>query len=83
MKAMPARSLCTNKSQPERFAIRSIRTANSRDQDDLIDDEPVRIVTDAAASARSCRLNVLRFKQDDPIAKEAALVQFIGDYDTE
>ncbi|EMC2288997.1 AraC family transcriptional regulator [Klebsiella pneumoniae] len=50
---------------------------------DAMDDEPVRIVTDPAVYAHFCRLNVLLFKEGDPIEKEAALIEFVGDYDTE
>lgn len=49
---------------------------------DAIDDEPVCIMTDPAAYAQFCRLNALLFKAGDPIEKEAALIEFVGDYDT-
>ncbi|MCD9006424.1 AraC family transcriptional regulator [Luteimonas sp. XNQY3] len=44
--------------------------------------EPVRIVADPAVYARFCRLNALLFEEGDPIEKEAALIEFVGDYDT-
>ena len=48
-----------------------------------IDAEPVRIVTSPAAYARFCRLNDLLFSDADAHDKEAALIEFIGDCDTE
>ncbi|WP_223302621.1 helix-turn-helix transcriptional regulator [Halotalea alkalilenta] len=50
---------------------------------DAMEDEPVRIVTAPAVYARFCRLNALLFEEGDPIEKEAALIEFVGDYDTE
>lgn len=44
-------------------------------------DEPVRIRTDAATYVRFCRLNALLFSPAGVHAKEAALVEFVGDCD--
>lgn len=43
--------------------------------------EPVRIVVDPLAYADFCRLNDLLFSSATPADKEAALIQFIGEYD--
>ena len=48
-----------------------------------MEDEPVRIVTDPMIYARLCRLNALLFGEADPIEKEAALIEFVVDYDSE
>lgn len=50
---------------------------------DSTEGEPVRIVTDPVIYARFCRLNALLFGEADPIEKEAALIEFVGDYDSE
>src|SRR3546814_7825633 len=39
--------------------------------------------SDPAVYAHFCRLNVRLFKEGDPIEKEAALIEFVGHYDTE
>ncbi|EOT0790851.1 MULTISPECIES: AraC family transcriptional regulator [Klebsiella] len=45
--------------------------------------EPVRIVSDKATYACFCQLNALLFSQAEPGDKEASLIEFIGDFDTE
>lgn len=45
------------------------------------DSEPIRIVAEAAIYVRFCHLNTLLFSQADPRDKEAALIEFIGEYD--
>ncbi|MGI4984518.1 MAG: AraC family transcriptional regulator, partial [Janthinobacterium lividum] len=49
---------------------------------DAMEDEPVRIVTDPVIYARFCRLNALLFGEADPVEKEAALIECVGDYDS-
>ena len=44
--------------------------------------EPVRIVSDKATYARFCQFNALLFSEAEPSDKEAALIEFIGDFDT-
>ncbi|MFU1914168.1 helix-turn-helix domain-containing protein [Bordetella avium] len=44
--------------------------------------EPVRIVTEPRDYMRFCQLNALLFSQADRHNKEAALIEFIGDYDS-
>ncbi|NMG66090.1 helix-turn-helix domain-containing protein [Azoarcus indigens] len=43
-------------------------------------EEPVRLRTSAASYTRFCQLNTLLFSDAGPHAKEAALVELIGDY---
>ncbi len=50
---------------------------------DAMQDEPVRLVSDPAAYARFCRLNTLLFGDADPMEKEATLIEFVGDFDSE
>jgi AraC-like DNA-binding protein len=50
---------------------------------DAIDDEPVRIVTAPTIYTRFCRLNALLFSEANARDKETALIEFIGDCDTE
>lgn len=52
-------------------------------QTDAMDDEPVRIVVAPAAYARFCQLNALLFSDAAARDKETALIEFIGDRDTE
>jgi AraC-like DNA-binding protein len=61
--------------------LRAIRREYA--QTDAIDAEPVRIVTESSAYMRFCRLNALLFSEADTRDKEAALIEFIGDCDTE
>ncbi|PYD78262.1 AraC family transcriptional regulator [Komagataeibacter sucrofermentans] len=49
---------------------------------ELMEDEPVRIVTNPGIYARFCRLNTLLFEEADPIEKEAALIECVQDYDS-
>ncbi|CAJ0811294.1 hypothetical protein LMG18101_01187 [Ralstonia flaminis] len=48
-----------------------------------VDAESVHIVTAPTVYARFCQLNALLFSKASPCDKEAALVEFIGDCDTE
>jgi len=48
-----------------------------------MEDDPVRIVTQSAAYRHFCQLNTLLFSDADPGDKESALIEFIGDCDTE
>ncbi|MGE8493870.1 AraC family transcriptional regulator [Comamonas sp. JNW] len=45
--------------------------------------EPVRIVNDPARYARFCQLNALLFSQAEAADKEASLIAFIGDLDSQ
>ncbi|WP_322996390.1 AraC family transcriptional regulator [Castellaniella sp.] len=45
------------------------------------ENEPIRIVAEPAIYVRFCRLNTLLFSQIDPRDKEAALIEFIGEWD--
>lgn len=45
--------------------------------------ESIHIVTDPGSYLRFCRLNALLFSQASPHDKEAALIEFIGDCDSE
>ncbi|MEJ2802218.1 AraC family transcriptional regulator [Comamonadaceae bacterium PP-2] len=49
----------------------------------VIDGEAVHVVTDPQIYAHFCRLNDLLFSDADPNDKEAALIEFIGDCDTD
>ncbi|SIR94242.1 transcriptional regulator, AraC family [Aquipseudomonas alcaligenes] len=44
-------------------------------------DEPVRIIAEPARYARFCRLNALLFSDAAAADKEAAVIEFIGDFD--
>ncbi len=44
--------------------------------------EPVCIITDQEAYGRFCRMNALLFSGAEGCDKEAALIEFIGDFDT-
>lgn len=44
--------------------------------------EPVRIVSEKETYVRFCQLNALLFSEAEPSDKEAALIEFIGDFDT-
>lgn len=47
------------------------------------DAEPIRIVTSSNLYERFCRLNALLFSDADACEKEAALIEFIGDSDSQ
>jgi AraC-like DNA-binding protein len=62
--------------------LRAVRQEYARAGQPRSDSEPIRIVNEPAAYARFCRLNALLFSPADPLDKEAALIEFIGDCDT-